>query len=58
MEDRVLNKVIRGAIKSGYGTSLYDFHREYPIEGFGIRKDLISVFTDENEKIPMMEWCK
>jgi hypothetical protein len=57
-EDRVYNKMLQGALKPGYGTSLYEFHREYPIEGCGIRKDLISVITDENEKIPMMDWCK
>ena len=57
-EDRVHNKVIQGALKPGYGTSLYEFHWEYPIEGCGIRKDLISVITDANEKIPMMEWCE
>jgi hypothetical protein len=57
-EERVTKKIKRGALKTVYGSSLYEFHREYPIEGFGIRKDLISVITDENEKIPIMDWCK
>jgi len=57
-EDRVKHKMLKGAFKTGYGTSLYDFHREYPIEGVGIRKNLISVITNDNEKIPVMEWCK
>ena len=49
---------MKGELKTVYGSSLYEFHREYPIEGFGIRKDLISVITEENEKIPIMDWCK
>lgn len=49
---------IAGKIKPGYGTSIYEFHWEYPIEGMGVRKDLISVITDEDEKIPMLDWCK
>ena len=51
-EDRVRNKMMVGAIKPGYGTSYYEFHWEYPIEGAGVRKDLISVITDKNERIP------
>ena len=57
-ESRVLNKMISGILKSGYGKSIYDFHWEYPIEGFGIRKDLITVITEKNEKIPMLDWCR
>jgi hypothetical protein len=57
-EDRVFNKLIKGALKTGYGSSLYEFHWEYPIEGSGIRKDHIYVITDDNEKIPMMDWCE
>lgn len=57
-EGRVYNKVIQGALKTGYGSSLYEFHLEYPIEGSGIKKDLISVITEENEKLPIMDWCK
>lgn len=57
-KDQVGNKIIIGALKPGYGTSLYEFHWEYPIEGIGIKKDLISVISDENTKIPMLDWCK
>jgi len=57
-EDRYLKKIMVGAIKPGYGTSLYEFHLEYPIEGAGIRKNLICVITKENERIPMLEWCR
>jgi hypothetical protein len=57
-EERVYNKMMQGPLKPGYGLSYYEFHLEYPIEGIGIRKDLISVITDENEKIPIMDWCK
>ncbi len=57
-EERVYKKMMQGALKPGYGLSYYEFHLEYPIEGAGIRKDLISVITDENEKIPIMDWCK
>ena len=57
-ESRVKKEIIRGAFKTGYGTSLYEFHWEYPIEGFGVRKDLISVNTENGEKIPLLEWCQ
>ena len=57
-EERVYKKMMQGALEPGYGLSYYEFHLEYPIEGCGIRKDLISVITDENEKIPIMDWCK
>jgi len=57
-EERVSHKLKKGQLKSGYGTSLYEFHWEYPIEGFGIRKDLITVITKDNERIPMLDWCK
>lgn len=56
--DNRTNKIKEGILKTGYGTSLYEFHWEYPIEGFGVRKDLISVITDKNERIPMLKWCK
>lgn len=57
-EERIMNKLMVGAISPGYGTSLYEFHWEYPIEGAGIRKDLISVITEKNERIPIMDWCE
>jgi len=57
-DGRFSNKIMTGKITPGYGTSLYEFHMEYPIEGVGIRKDLISVVTGYDQKIPMMEWCR
>jgi hypothetical protein len=57
-DDRFQNKLMVGEIRPGYGTSLYEFHWEYPVEGAGIRKDLISVITGDNQKIPMLEWCR
>ena len=56
--DSRTNAMRTGTLKTGYGTSLYEFHYEYPIEGFGIKKDLIKVITSENKIIPMLEWCK
>ena len=56
--DHYTNKLLTGPLKTGYGSSLYEFHWEYPINGFGIRKDLIKVVTEENEKIPMLDWCR
>jgi hypothetical protein len=55
---RVRNKLMVGEIKPGYGASLYEFHWEYPIEGAGVRKDLISVITDNDERIPLLDWCR
>jgi len=52
------NESLRGALKCGYGSSLYEFHWEYPIEGFGVRKDLIDVITTGNARKPLLEWCK
>ncbi len=57
-DDHAKKKIRKGTLKTIYGTSLYEFHWEYPIEGFGIKKDLISVISDENERNPMLEWCK
>jgi len=57
-ENQIKNKIRIGALKTTYGTSLYEFHWEYPIEGIGIKKDLISVIGSRNERIPMLDWCK
>ena len=56
--DTRMNKMKEGVFKTGYGSSLYEFHLEYPIEGIGIKKDLISVITADNRRIPMLEWCQ
>jgi len=55
------DELIRGALGCGdanVGFSLYDFHWEYPIEGFGVKKDLISVIMDDNSKKPLLDWCE
>jgi hypothetical protein len=47
--------ILRG--KFGYMyRSIYDFHREYPIEGFGVRKDLISVVEADGTRVPVLDW--
>jgi hypothetical protein len=57
-DDRFRNKLVVGALRPGYGTSIYEFHHEYPIEGIGIQKDLISVITEDDQRIPMLDWCR
>lgn len=48
-----------GKIKTTYGTSLYDFHYEWPIDGTGVRKDLIEVFPpDGGPPQPILEWLR
>lgn len=55
------NETMSGAL--GYrnvnvGSSIYEFHWEYPIEGFGVKKDLISVIMDGDRKMPIFDWCE
>ena len=53
------NELHIGKIKTTYGTSLYNFHYEWPIEGAGVRKDLIEVFPPEGGKPePILEWLR
>lgn len=52
------DKVRRGRLRCGYGTSLYEFHWEYPIEGFGVRKDLIVVVEENGARTPIFDWCR
>jgi hypothetical protein len=48
-----------GTIKTTYGTSLYDFHYEWPIDGMGVRKDLIEVFPpDGGPAVPILDWLR
>ena len=48
-----------GTIKSTYGSSLYNFHYEWPIEGTGVRKDLIEIFPPDGGKPePILEWLR
>lgn len=52
------NEILRGALTTTYGSSLYEFHWEYPIRGFGVRKDLIAVITDDDARVPLFDWCR
>ena len=48
-----------GTIKTTYGTSLYDFHYEWPIDGMGVRKDRIEVFPpDGSPPEPILDWLR
>jgi hypothetical protein len=49
--------LIRGAFNYTYG-SIYEFHLEYPIEGFGVRKDLISIVGSTGERTPLFGWLR
>jgi len=48
--------LVRGGFKACKSTH-YDYHREYPIEGVGVRKDLISVVESEVTSSPLLDWC-
>jgi hypothetical protein len=50
--------LLRGALTCTCGTSLYEFHWEYPIEGFGVRKDLIVVVANDGTRVPLLDWCR
>jgi len=53
------NELINEALRTGQGGfSLYEFHWEYPIERFGVRKNLISVITQDKGKVPLFDWCE
>jgi hypothetical protein len=49
--------IIRGAFNYMY-RSIYEFHWEYPIGGFGVRKDLISVIEADDTRTPMFDWLR
>jgi hypothetical protein len=49
--------IIRGSFNYMY-RSIYEFHWEYPIEGFGVRKDLISVIEADDTRTPMFDWLQ
>jgi hypothetical protein len=52
------SKTMRGAIQAGYGSSHYEFHYEYPINGIGVRKDLITVIASTGTRIPLFVFCR
>lgn len=52
-----------GRLGSEAGTSLYEFHWEYPVirpDGVtkGVRKDLLWVIEASGTRTPMLDWCK
>ena len=49
--------LIRGAFAYTYG-SIYEFHLEHPIEGFGVRKELISIVEADGKRTPLFDWLK
>lgn len=48
----------RGRLGGGYGTSLYESHYEYPVDGTGLQKDLIFVVEGSETRTPIFEWCR
>lgn len=49
--------LIRGAFGYMYG-SIYEFHFEYPIGGYGVRKNLISVVDADGKLTPLFDWIR
>jgi len=47
----------RGRLSHTY-TSVFDFHFENPIEGFGTQKDLISVVEEDGTRTQLFDWCR
>jgi hypothetical protein len=41
-----------------YMASIYEFHFEYPIEGCGIQKDLISLVEENGNRVQLFDWCR
>ena len=50
-------EIIRGRFTHMY-TSIFEFHFENPIEGFGTQKDLISVVEEDGTRTPLFDWCR
>jgi len=50
-------KIARGRLSHTY-TSIYEFHFENPIEGFGAQKDLISVVEEDGTRTQLFDWCR
>lgn len=52
-------EILTGSLRNTPGwLSIYEFHWEYPIEGFGVRKDEISVITEEGIRSSLLDWCE
>lgn len=63
METPRFHAGFRGRVRSGYGTSLYNWHgHEIPVEGTGAPRDallVVELATDGSEvKTPYVEWCR
>lgn len=50
--------VVQGHLGGGYGTSMYDFHGEYPIDGMACRKSTIAVLVPGREPVPLFDYCR
>jgi len=48
--------LVRGEFKTSESSD-YEYHLEYPIEGVGVRKDLISVVESDGTRSPLLDWC-
>ena len=52
----------RGVVRTGYGTSMYDWHLELPVDGSGVPHAHVAVVerheTGEVTKTPYLEWCR
>ncbi|MFO8071214.1 MAG: vWA domain-containing protein [Polyangia bacterium] len=56
-------EIVRGFLGTSYGTSMYDFHQEYPIRdeehgAVGCRKADIAVLLPDGERQPLFEYCR
>jgi hypothetical protein len=56
-------ELVRGDLGCSYGTSMYDFHCQYPIVnedgcGVGCRKDGIVVLLPDGVRQPLFEYCR
>ena len=47
-----------GRLESTYGFAMYDFHREWPIDGMGVQKDRIEVVLPDGSRQPIFEWLR
>jgi len=56
-DPRKQGSLIHGPFAYTYG-SIYEFHLEYPIEGFGVRKELISIVEADGKRTPLFDWLK
>ena len=50
-------ETICGSISAEYGTSMYDFHSKYPIDGQGVRKDLFKVVNSAGSRNALFGLC-